>query len=247
MRAVIQLENAFRVSLPVDKTWALLSDLPRVATCLPGAHLDEVVDGEYRGALSTKIGPITARYRGTASFLEYDEVGHRAVIAARGREEKGSGSATATITATLSPDGDDATKVHVSTEMAISGRVAQFGRSLLAEVSTSLVDEFVRRLEALIHEGAVPGAEPTEAPTRGVPGGSGTTETRTAGGEENNIELMRVVVMPMLRRAAVPGIVALVALVVGVVLGRRRAGPARRTPGVDTGLPARLSQRTQRP
>jgi carbon monoxide dehydrogenase subunit G len=141
----MKLDHAFDVKLPIDQTWSLLVDLPRIAPCLPGAHLEDVVDGEYRGGLSTKIGPINARYHGTARFLERDEVDHRAIIKASGREAKGSGTASATITATLRPSGAG-TRVELSTDIAISGRAAQFGRNLLTEISATLITEFVRRL-----------------------------------------------------------------------------------------------------
>lgn len=232
---MIELENSFRVNLPVNETWELLSDLPRVAKCLPGARLDEVVDGEYRGGMSTKVGPINARYRGVASFVEYDEVGHRAMIEARGREEKGSGSASATITATLTPDGDDATQVHVSTTMAISGRAAQFGRSLLAEVSATLVGEFVRRLEAMIQQDSTAGGQPAagvEAPvgvasgtpsaSPGVKGSDGTSSADASGhADENTLDVLSTVVLPLLRRSAVPAGVAMATALLGFLIGRR--------------------------
>ena len=215
---MIQLDNTFRVSLPVEQTWKLLMDLPRVATCLPGAHLDAVVDGEYRGGLSTKIGPINARYQGVASFTELDEVAYRAVISARGKEEKGTGSATATVTATLTPHGVDATQVHVATNMAISGRAAQFGRSLLAEVSATLVTEFVRRLEAMIHGGDTAGA-PLDDSVRPVAGGIGT--------DANTLDLATVA-LPLLRRAALPIIVGTLSGIVGILIGRSAGRRARR-------------------
>lgn len=225
---MIQLDNTFRVSLPVDQTWKLLTDLPRVATCLPGAHLDAVVDGEFRGGLSTKIGPINARYSGVASFLELDEVAYRAVIAARGKEDKGSGSATATITATLVPQGDDATQVNVSTSMAISGRAAQFGRSLLAEVSTAMLAEFVRRLEAMIQGGdAAPGVNGVVPATGGAGAAPAAASASVAEPEENSLDLATTIVLPLLRRSAVPIAVGLVSGVLGFVLGRlgRRRAP----------------------
>ncbi|WP_395103550.1 SRPBCC family protein [Actinomadura sp. SCN-SB] len=196
----MRLENTFHVPLPVEEAWALLTDLPRIAPCLPGAHLDEVVDGEHRGGLSTKIGPITAKYRGTARFVERDDVDHRGVIEARGREERGSGTAAATVTARLRPE-DGGTRVEVSTELAISGRAAQFGRSLLAEVSTMLIDQFTARLEALIKDGAAAPAEQAE----------------------QTLDVGTTVVLPLLRRAAVPAAAAVVAGVLGYLLGRRNA------------------------
>jgi len=200
----VKLDNTFEVSLPVHDAWALLQDLPRIAPCLPGAHLDDVVDGEYRGGLSTKIGPINARYTGKARFLERDEVDHRAVIEAQGREERGSGTAAATITATLRPT-EGGTRVDISTDMAISGRAAQFGRSLVAEVSSTLINEFARRLESTIGAGEGSAAE--------VP----------AANDDNSLDVARTVVVPLLRRALVPAVAGVLSGLAGWWLGRRSA------------------------
>ena len=191
----MKLENTFEVPLSVDETWKLLQDLQKIAPCLPGAHLDDVVEGEYRGGLSTKIGPITAKYKGKARFLERDELDHRAVIEAQGREERGSGTAAATITATLQPAGSG-TRVDLVTDMAISGRAAQFGRSLIAEVSATLIAEFAGRLKALITGGEA--VAPQE------------------------LDVAKTVVVPLARKAMVPAAIALAAGFVGWLLGRRR-------------------------
>lgn len=222
---MIELHHQFRVSLPIDDTWDLLLDLPKVAKCLPGANLDDVVEGEYRGGLSTRIGPISAKYRGAASFRERDEVGRRAVIEARGSEEKGSGSASALITASLKPEGAQ-TLVDVSTELAISGRAAQFGRSLLSEVSDSLVKEFVTRLEAMIEQGPGGGSAGVSSPSVDPRPAEAHTFTSDDSAAEQ-LDVMRTVALPLLRRAAVPAVVALVTGVVGVLIGRR--GRGRRT------------------
>jgi carbon monoxide dehydrogenase subunit G len=206
----VKIDSTFDVSLPLDDTWALLLDLTRVAPCLPGAHLDDVVDGEYRGGLSTKIGPINARYTGKARFLERDEVDHRAVIQAQGREERGSGAASATITAVLRPAGAK-TRVDLSTEMAISGRAAQFGRSLLDEVSASLINEFAQRLEASI--------------TRDGDGdGDGASAAALAAGSEGDrLDVGRTVLLPLLRRVAPAAVTAVLGILLGWVIGRRTA------------------------
>jgi carbon monoxide dehydrogenase subunit G len=223
---MIELDNSFRVTLPIQDTWQLLTDLPRVARCLPGAHLDDVVDGQYLGGVSTRIGPITARYQGSAAFLEHDEVAHRAVISAKGREHKGGGSATATIAVQLIPDGD-ATRVTVSTSLAISGRAAQFGRSLLAEVSTSVLEEFVGRLEEMIRDGDYGTTAPTtpSVATHVQPTGAAASATPS-------LDLGASVLVPMLRRAAIPLAVALGAGVLGLLLGRRRGGGRAARPSI---------------
>jgi carbon monoxide dehydrogenase subunit G len=240
---MITLNNEFRVDLPVDQTWDLLTDLPRVARCLPGATLDDVVDGEYRGGLSTRIGPISAKYRGSASFLERDDVSHRAVIAAKGREAKGSGSANANITAELAPAGDG-TLVTVATDLAISGRAAQFGRSLLAEVSTTMVAEFVRRLEQMIQAGDASDGTGTAAESPRAPGGASRQPAVArlgdagAGDAPEQLDVLSTVALPMLRRAAVPIGGAVLALVAGVVIGRAtRSGPTGRGLPVTYVLP----------
>ena len=142
----MELSNEFVVTAPIGATWAILTDLERIAPCLPGAQLDEVEGDEYRGTVKVKVGPITSQYKGTATFVSLDEVNHRAVLRATGRDTRGQGNATATVTASLSEDGDK-TKVSVVTELDITGKVAQFGRGMLADISTKLLGQFAERLE----------------------------------------------------------------------------------------------------
>jgi carbon monoxide dehydrogenase subunit G len=163
----MELSNEFRVPVPVDQAWALLTDVERIAPCMPGAQLQEVEGDEYRGIVKVKVGPITAQYKGKARFQELDADGRRAVLLAEGRETRGQGNANATIAATLEPDGDG-TKVVIVTDLAITGRVAQFGRGVLVDVSAKLLDQFVACLEADVLAGesgeAVPAAPAAPAP-----------------------------------------------------------------------------------
>ncbi|HXY42593.1 MAG TPA: SRPBCC family protein [Acidimicrobiales bacterium] len=145
----MELTNEFEVAVPVAEAWAVLTDVERIAPCLPGAELKEIEGDEYRGVVKVKVGPITASYRGAAHFKEKDEKAHRAVLEAEGRETRGQGNASATITATLAPSGVG-TKVQVSTELSITGKVAQFGRGVLADVSAKLLDQFVHNLETMV-------------------------------------------------------------------------------------------------
>jgi carbon monoxide dehydrogenase subunit G len=138
----MELTHEFRVAVPPERAWAVLTDVERIAPCLPGAELQEVEGDEYRGVVKVKVGPITAQYKGKAHFVEQDQAAGRAVLRAEGRDTRGQGNANATITATLTPDGDG-TQVSVVTELAISGRVAQFGRGMLADVSAKLLGQFV--------------------------------------------------------------------------------------------------------
>ena len=156
----MELINEFRVGVPVEEAWAVLTDVERIAPCLPGAQLTEV-DGEtYSGNVKVKVGPITAQYKGTATFIEKDDDVHRAVLKADGRDTRGQGNASALVTATLVADGDG-TLVTVKTDLTITGKVAQFGRGVLADVSSKLVGQFVQSLEADVLSGS---AAPAVAP-----------------------------------------------------------------------------------
>jgi carbon monoxide dehydrogenase subunit G len=192
----MELTNEFRVSVPVERAWAVLTDVERIAPCMPGAELHEVEGEEYRGVVKVKVGPITAQYKGTATFVERDDAGRRAVLRAEGRDTRGQGNANATITATLQPDGDG-TRVEVVTNLAVTGKVAQFGRGVLADVSAKLLGQFVERLEAdvLRDEKHVPAAaeEPAWAPAAPPPRPGDITpqESRVPPQSENGSERAR--------------------------------------------------------
>ena len=157
----MELKNEFRVSVPIDVAWAVLTDLERIAPCMPGAELQEVEGNEYRGIVKVKVGPITAQYKGTARFIEQDDAQHRAVLRAEGRDTRGQGNASATVIATARPDGDG-TVVSIDTDLSITGKVAQFGRSIMGDVSTKMLGEFADRLEADVLSEASP-AKPSKA------------------------------------------------------------------------------------
>lgn len=145
----MELVNEFTVNADIDTTWATLTDVERIAPCMPGAQLTEIEGDTYRGTVSVKVGPITAKFKGEANFVEQDVEAHKAVLKAAGRDTGGKGNASALITAQLSPVGD-ATHVKVTTDLTITGKVAQFGRGALADVSTKLIDQFVQQLETTV-------------------------------------------------------------------------------------------------
>src|SRR4051812_46340121 len=129
----MELTNEFRVDLPPSDAWAVLTDVERIAPCLPGAELQEIEGEEYRGIVKVKVGPITAQYKGKATFVERDEPGGKVVLRAEGRDTRGAGNANATVTATLVED-NGGTRVTVTTDLTVTGRVAQFGRGVMADV-----------------------------------------------------------------------------------------------------------------
>jgi carbon monoxide dehydrogenase subunit G len=172
----MELNHEFRVTEPPEQVWEVMTDVPAIAPCMPGAELQEVVGDEFHGVVKVKLGPITAQYKGTARFVERDDDARRAVLRAEGRETRGQGNAKATVTAQLEPDGEG-TRVSVATDLMITGRVAQFGRGVLADVSSNLLDQFVACLERKLAgeqpgagEGGATGAAPASAqPEPGEP------------------------------------------------------------------------------
>lgn len=170
----MELNNEFEVSVPVAEAWAVLTDLERIAPCLPGAKLEEVEGDEYRGMVKVKVGPITAQYKGIARLGELDEAAGRIVLHADGRESRGQGNASAVVTATLVAQAGG-TRVSVATDLNITGKVAQMGRGVLSDVSTKLMDQFAEALEADLsrtqptHEAPSAEAPSDEAPSDEVP------------------------------------------------------------------------------
>jgi carbon monoxide dehydrogenase subunit G len=146
----MNIDHEFTVPATAEKAWALLTDFEQVASCMPGAQLTGVEGDSWLGVVKVKVGPVTAQYKGTASFAERDDDKHHAVIAAKGREARGSGTATATIDLSLRPDGEAATVVTVRTDLKISGKLAQFGSGMIQEVSTKLLGQFTQCLEGRI-------------------------------------------------------------------------------------------------
>lgn len=142
----MQLEHSFSVPVGVDEAWRILSDVDRIAPCLPGTVIDSVAGDEVTGAVKVKLGPLNLNYRGKAVFLEKDEAGRRAVLDANGSDVRGHGSAAARVTATLQPDGDAATTVQVLTELDLTGKPAQFGHGVMADVGTKLLGQFADAL-----------------------------------------------------------------------------------------------------
>ena len=144
----MKLENEFTVDTPIDQAWEAMLDLEKVTPCLPGAALTEQVGDEYKGTMTVKLGPVTAKYQGTVKIDDADEESHRAVIKADGKDARGQGTASASITSTLQEEnGGESTRVHVETEMQITGRVAQFGGGMHQEVAEKIMGRFADCLE----------------------------------------------------------------------------------------------------
>ena len=182
----MELKNDFRVGISVPDAWKVLTDVERIAPLLPGAQLQEVEGDEYRGVVKVKVGPITAQYKGAAKFLERDEAGGKVVLSASGRDTRGQGNASATITATMEPDAGG-TKVSVVTDLTVTGKVAQFGRGVLAEVSAKLLGQFVNALEADLAtagsgDGEAEAGQPDPGPLSAAAAATGLAEAAVKAG-----------------------------------------------------------------
>ena len=169
----MELEHSFSVPVPEERAWEVLMDVERVAPCMPGATLDSVNGDEINGRIKVKVGPIQMTYAGTAKFTERDPAAHVITLEASGKETRGAGTASAKVRSTLEGAGDQ-THVIVHTSLNVTGKPAQFGRGVLTEVGSRLIDIFADNLAAML------AAEPATAPPAAAPPAAETTATTTA-------------------------------------------------------------------
>ena len=149
----MDLEHTFTVPVGVDVAWAEFQDISSVAQCFPGATVTDAQGDTFSGSVKVKLGPIALVYNGSGTFTEKDEVDHRFVVDAKGKDKRGNGTAGATVTLTMDADGDS-TDVQVLTDLAITGKPAQFGRGVMQDVSDKLLGQFVACLEQRLGAGA---------------------------------------------------------------------------------------------
>ena len=222
----MKIQNEIEVSAPPDDLFEVLSDVERVAPLLPGATLEGKEDDDtYAGTVKVKVGPISVSYRGTIYFQELDHEARRAVMRASGREINGQGSTEATITATVS--GSDSTSIlTMDTDMEVRGKVAQFGRGAIGNVSQKILDQFARNLEAQVlgggeQEGGEPGGaakdEESEQPEAAA---SRPAAAAPAGGD--SLDLLSVVGSSLLGKFLPAAIGLVLGLLIGHLLGAHR-------------------------
>lgn len=215
----MDLVNKITVAADVERTWETLLDVARVANCLPGASLSSSGDdGVFRGKMRVKLGPMTMEYEGVAKLTEVDEDGRTTTIEAQAKEAKGQGTATATIRNTLTDLGGE-TQIKVETDLAVTGRPAQFGRGIMEDVASQMLDEFAARLEREIlggKQGLAPAdaSEPASGPERAA-----------AAAEPEPFDLGAVASGAMMQRALpAAGVAGAIALLIALLalLSRRR-------------------------
>jgi uncharacterized protein len=225
-----QLINEFTVNRPIEEAWPLITDLERIAPCLPGAELQEVEGETYRGIVKVKLGAISSQFKGEAHFVERDDENYRAKIKGAGRDTGGRGNAAAEISAQAESLSPTSTRVAVTTDLHITGKVAQFGRGIMGDVSSKLMAQFADNLNKMIDEqGDEPAADEATAAAADVPDPTATAEPGTAevaqirkieGPATEPIDLMEIGSGSILKRVAP----ALIAIVLVVLLLRRRRG-----------------------
>ena len=172
----MRIENTVEVDAPLERVWALVNDIPRVAPCMPGAALTGVGDDNtYEGTVAVKLGPLRMSYKGKVSIDEVDDANHRARLTASGKDTKGAGTARATVETRLEPAGETHTRLHVTSDVQLTGKVASFGRGgAINDVATRLFGQFADCLRATLEAG--PAAEPAAA------GAAAPVEDRAASG-----------------------------------------------------------------
>ena len=220
----MDLNHQFTVNVPIAEAWVILTDLERIAPCLPGAQLTEVEGDTYRGQVKIKVGPILAQFKGQASFVSRDDVAHKASLKGEGRDTTGKGNASAVITAELTSVSPTSTTCTVHTDLTISGKVAQFGRGALADVSDKLLAQFSENLNQLIT-----GAPSTSTPTTATAAPAATSAPAPAPAPSEQpairiinspevapLDLLGTAGAPILKRA-IPALIAVVAVVAALV------------------------------
>jgi carbon monoxide dehydrogenase subunit G len=216
----MRLEHQFTVPVPVEEAWAVLNDLERVVPSFPGAALTSFDGDNFAGTCKVKLGPVSLQYTGTGLFVERDPAAHRAVIEAKGKDRRGSGTATAKVTAQLTAAGESSTAATVETDLTVTGKPAQFGRGLMQDVSDKLLGQFVDNLTKELGttaptEPAAPTVEGPE-PVRSAP--AAPPEGEPAG--EATLNLGSTVVPVLARRLSPYLIGALLALIIRRLLRR---------------------------
>jgi carbon monoxide dehydrogenase subunit G len=177
----MELDHSFTVPVPPDQAWDVLLDVQRIAPCMPGATVDTVDGDDVAGRLKVKVGPVSLTYRGTATFKDRDSADRSLLVEASGKELRGAGTASATVRAALQPDHEpDATLVTLHTTLSVTGRPAQFGRGVIAEVGSRLIDKFADNLAQQLSGGADVSAEAGAAVADGAAAAAGTAAAESA-------------------------------------------------------------------
>lgn len=214
----MELENSFLVPADIDTAWSTLLDVESIAPCMPGATLTSFTGDEFTADVKVKLGPVTMVFGGSGKFVSKDPSTHTAVIDAAGKEVKGGGNASAKITATLTSEGPDVTRANIVTDLTITGKAAQFGRGVMADVSKRLIDQFAGNLQTVIELRKGASAPATSAASTANTTGAPTSMASPAAAPVMNnqaLDLGSAALGPILKRA-IPALMGVI-VVVGVI------------------------------
>lgn len=225
-----QIVNEFTVNRPIDEAWPIICDVERIAPCLPGAQLEEIEGDVYRGRVKVKLGAVTTQFKGEAKFVERDDAAHTAKLHGKGRDTGGRGNAEADIHAVAEALSPTSTKCTVTADLHITGKVAQFGRGIMGDVSKKLINQFADNLNTMLDEH---GSDPTTADAAAAPDEAAKPAAEGTGAAEPSSTAVRKIDGPaaepidvagmagpaLLKRAAP---VAVVILLLLLLLRRRR-------------------------
>ncbi len=218
-----QIVNEFTVNRPIEEAWPIICDVERIAPCLPGAQLEEIEGDLYRGRVKVKLGAVTAQFKGEAKFVERDDEAHTAKLHGKGRDTGGRGNAEADIYAVAESLSPTSTKCTVTADLHITGKVAQFGRGIMGDVSKKLMDQFATNLNTMLDdEGPAPAAEAPEADAPATDAAAPAAEPtvrKINGPAAEPIDMADMAGPALLKRAAP---VALVVLLLLFLLRRKR-------------------------
>ncbi len=228
-----KLINEFTVNRPIEEAWPVICDLERIAPCLPGAQLQEIEGDEYRGIVKVKLGAVSTQFKGAAHMTERNDETYHAALHAEGRDTGGRGNAAADITAHAEALSPTSTRVEVVADLHITGKVAQFGRGIMADVSKKLMGQFAQNLNTMLDEDgatdstgaaaepvSTPGAEPAAASAAsGASEGASEGVRRIDGPASEPIDMAGMAGPALLKRFAPAAIAVLVLL---LLLRRRR-------------------------
>lgn len=178
----MQLENTFTIAAPIDKAWEAMNTPTTVAPCFPGATLETYEGDSFTGTVKVKLGPISLTYKGKGSYIARDDEAHRMVIEASGRDARGNGTASATVTGTMKAEGPDQTSVTMVTDMTITGRPAQFGRGVMADVADKIIGQFSSCVAKKLAPETVSAAGPAAGASAAAGAGGRTNGSGAAAG-----------------------------------------------------------------
>ena len=212
----MRIENDMHVSASMEEAWALLTDIPAIAPCLPGAKLIGQDGDTYEGTIKVKVGPIVAEYSGTATVVEMNEADRAVKLVASGRDKRGAGNASADIFASM-VEADGGTTVSIATDLKVAGKVAQFGRGAMADISKKLLGQFAECIEAKLQQVDVVDEVVTEPETVEAPNDEAQTsapEPKVSVGDDDDVLDLVGVAGGALAKRLIPAVGGVVAAVI---------------------------------